>query len=73
MFQQRLARANGDIGNLVVACGPLVIITRAANKIASSTSWVTQICCDGARPDFHGTSCSSQQGQVSGIWFIQQQ
>ena len=53
----------------IVACGPLVIITtRSASRIASSTSWVTQIAVTCVRVHTSiSTSCSSQRVSESSM------
>ena len=53
----------------MVARGPLVIITtRSASRIASSTSWVTQTAVTWVRDHTSiSTSCSSQRVRLSSI------
>ncbi len=53
----------------ILACGPLVIITtRSANKIASSTSWVTTIAVTWVRSQTSiNTSCNSQRVKESSM------
>mmetsp|Transcript_18184 Transcript_18184/g.28532 ORF Transcript_18184/g.28532 Transcript_18184/m.28532 type:complete len:99 (+) Transcript_18184:737-1033(+) len=53
----------------MVACGPLVIMTtRSANRMASSTSCVTQIAVTLVRSQTSmRTSCSSQRVRLSSM------